>query len=63
MTYFILRGEPSISALAPKESTTANIDDVSDFKMWIYGEVANEQDLIPLPSVHEQVKHKKFIKV
>ncbi len=52
-----MRGEPSVSALLPKESKVANIDDVSDYKMWIYGEVADEQDLIPLPTVHEQVKH------
>jgi len=55
VTYFILRGEPSVSALLPEESTKADIDDVSNYKMWIYGEVADEQDLVPLPTVHEQV--------
>jgi hypothetical protein len=33
----------------------ADIDDVSNFKMWIYGEVDKSQDLVPRPNVHEQV--------
>lgn len=56
VTYFILRGEPPPMALHPKKALRADIDDVSNYKMWIYGEVSEDQDLIARPNVHEQVR-------
>ena len=55
VTYYILRGEPSPAALHPDKATRADIDDVSNIKMWIHGEVDEAQDLVPVPNVHEQV--------
>ncbi len=43
-------------ALHPKKALRADIDDVSNYKMWIYGEVSEDQDLIARPNVHEQVR-------
>jgi hypothetical protein len=55
VTYFILRGEPPPMALHPEKALRADIDDVSNYKMWIYGEISDDQDLVPRPNVHEQV--------
>lgn len=49
--YYILRGETR--AYGSKESTV-NIEDVNKVPLWIWGEVADTQDLVPLPLVHEQ---------
>jgi hypothetical protein len=52
-------------ALHPEKALRADIDDVSNYKMWIYGEVSDDQDLVPRPNVHEQVitMSQRFFKV
>ena len=59
VTYYILRGEPPPAALHPGVSK-ADIDDVSNFKMWIHPEADDAQDLGPMPNVHEQVSQQDF---